>query len=114
MAFVSYCRLYINTNLDKNWLFGRICTYLGGIRSGINDAETSWCSLSVINNGYHDAEKYSRNRTDFIYWKYCAELEIINNVSADRYINNINKLIEYLKSFCDGVVPSCDFEEQLR
>ncbi len=102
MDFESDCKLYIDTDLGKDWLFGRIYAYIGGIRSGMHDTSASWCNLSVKSNSSSSCN-----------WKYCTELEIVNNVSRECYINNIIKLINYLKSFCARVSASCDFEELL-
>ena len=36
-----------------------------------------------------------------------------NETSENDFIDNFNKIIECLKAFCNGIIPSCDYEESL-
>ena len=54
-----------------------------------------------------------KNRSDFVYWKYYIEVEMSNETSENDFINKFNKFIVYLKAFCNGIIPSCDYEESL-
>ncbi len=111
--FDSFCRLFIDTELDRKELFNRIFTFTGGNISGRHDIITSWCIISVTKNGYYNAEAHKNAPDDYIYWELSAEIEIVKNVSEECYIDNINKLIEFLKNICSGIVPSSDFEDKL-
>ncbi len=111
--FDSYCRFYTDTTLDKNEFLNRISAFTGGTVSCINGIITPWCFISVTNNGCHNDKKYNNGRTVHARRQLCVEAEIFNNVNEEQYISNLKGLIEHMKSFCSGIVYSCDFEKIL-
>ena len=112
MGFDTYCTLYLDTDLEIDELYGRIYSYLGGVREAGHTVVSSWCELSVM-RGDHDRKKYKADRTDFVYWRYRLEIDSVEGVPQSLFIDGFNRFIGYLRNFCRGAVPSCDYEDLL-
>ncbi len=113
MEYETYCKMYIDTEITYNELYKRLLTYLSGTKQGVSTIISSWCSISVKYNSYHNQDSYLNDKSDFVYWTYYLDMEPNVDIAVIEYIDKIKELILYLNSFCKGVIPSCDFEELL-
>lgn len=109
----SYCKIYIDTNLDYDELYNLIILYLKGIRLSHSFIKCDWCDIGLTKNKEWSEERYEIDNTDFIYWKYFIDLENIYKIDTQMYIKKIKELKQNLELFCKAVVISCDFEELL-
>lgn len=57
-------------------------------------------------------KEYIPENPDFLYWKFIIDIEPAENISRDKYINNIKQLIYFLKQK-NQAICACDFEECL-
>ena len=113
MKIDTYCKIFIDAPIEYDAIFDKLSNYLCGTRQGRSAIQTAWGSISIEHNSYHIRDKYLIDKSDFVYWLYYIETESSDTVAFSEYVEDLIKLMTYLKTFCTGVVPSCDFEDML-
>lgn len=107
-----YCKIYLDTNLTYENLFAAIIKCTNGKKDALTYIVTDWSEISVQRNKEYSEMAYLKNAHDFLNWRYYLDIEP-NNKSKENYIDEVCKLSQMLKKYCKGVVPSCDFEDEV-
>ena len=103
-----YCKIFLDTDLDYIEVYESLKNFVRGQKQAVSFIISDWCSTDVQKN-----KEYIPNSNDFLYWKYIINVEP-ENVSAEFYIDNIKKLINFLNEKYFGAVIACDFEDILK
>ena len=107
-----YCKVFIDTDMDYNSLFDLIMNCVAGRKNAISFIITEWCDISVRRNKEYKREHYLIDSTDFLYWRYYLDIDILN-IDEKHYIRNVSKLLRDLREQGMGVVIACDFEDEV-
>ncbi|MBR5684212.1 MAG: hypothetical protein IKW96_13240 [Ruminococcus sp.] len=110
-----FCKIFVDSSLEFSSFFGKISKYAGASDEDpiLHSLSTEWCDMDVRRNDYYDEKEYSRDKTDFVYWRYYIEVYSSGKAEKDVYTEKLRELISFLKTFCGGAVPACDFEDEL-
>ena len=105
-----YCKLYLDSMLEKDELFSLLQELTCGKTELISIIKTACCEIYLGRNKEFDINQPKQKREDFIYWKYYLDIEPLKLEEED-YIKEIAELILKLRERGINAVPSCDFEE---
>lgn len=110
MYYDSFCKIFIDADVDYKDLFNKILMFMGGKKEAVNYIVSDWCEICVKCN-----DEYSYDATNFLNWKYYLDVESISTgkQTSPEYIDGILQLITFLKEFSNSVIPACDFEDEL-
>ncbi|MCM1505782.1 MAG: hypothetical protein NC177_01425 [Ruminococcus flavefaciens] len=103
-----YCKIFVDTVSEYNDFFEKVRNFLDGHKQAVSFIINDWCSLSISRN-----KEYIPASSDFLYWKFIIDIEPVENISENTYINNIKNLIYFLKKQ-NKAICACDFEELLQ
>ncbi|MCH2075245.1 MAG: hypothetical protein MK130_10430 [Puniceicoccaceae bacterium] len=110
MSFDPYCRLYLQSPLEKAELLKQCAHSVGGTVSG-SVLENELLVFDLKSNDDFDEDRFTAENR-FVFAKYTAEIEGIDfEVSEDDFIDTLCKLIVALRASGILVSASCDFEE---
>lgn len=109
-----FCEIFLDSPLSYSELFSNLFNYMGGVSKYEGEIKCGWCEVSLRHNGYYDAEEYEKNPKDFIFWRYSVEIYKKIGLPKRKGIEQVKKLTENLRSYCNGVVAACDFEDLLQ
>ncbi len=101
-----YCKIFVDTISEYDDFFENVRNFVGGRKQAISGIVSEWCDMSIRKN-----KEYIPESSDFLYWKFIIDIEN-KNVPENAYINNIRKLVYFLKQK-NQVICACDFEELL-
>ncbi len=73
-----YCKVFIDTDMDYNSLFELIMDCVAGRQHAIGFIITDWCDISVRRNKEYKQEQYLIDSTDFLYWRYFLDIDLLN------------------------------------
>lgn len=107
-----YCKVFIDTDMDYTGLVDIIMDCVAGRNHAISFIITDWCDISVRRNKEYKQEQYLIDATDFLYWRYYLDIELLN-VDEKQYIRNVAKLLRDLREHGMDVVIACDFEDEV-
>lgn len=103
-----YCKIFVDTVSEYNVFFETVRNFLNGQKQAISGITSDWCSLCISRN-----KEYIPQNSDFLYWKFIIDIDPQENVSESTYINNLKRLVYFLKQK-HNVICACDFEDIFR
>lgn len=108
-----YCRVYTNTQLSIDDLSLTLAKYLGTTVQPSHCIDGKILDLDVSVNKEHDNNQLTDKRDGFLYYKFFVEIEPINGIKEEEYINAVGELLNFLWSNDIKAVASCQFESDL-
>lgn len=102
-----YCKIFIDTLSEYNIFFENVRNFVGGHKTALSGIVSEWCDMDIRKN-----KEYISGNPDFLYWKFFIDIEPAENISGDKYINNLKNFVCLLKQNYN-VICACDFEELL-
>jgi hypothetical protein len=107
-----YCKIFIDTEIVKEELIELLHKR---IRGEISKSNITSNSLDIHVSKNHDFDKIQKNDklNGFLYSQYYLDIEPMNSIDQEIYINNIAELLNYLWKMNMKSVAACDFEEEL-
>ena len=108
----NYCKVYLDTDLSKADVLGLIRTVLTGQSESRATISSPSCVVDVEDNDQFDeAMRYQAD--GFLYYRYLLDVEPVEEVSRERYLQALSDLLRGLRKHLCKVVPACDFEDEL-
>ncbi|WP_019909796.1 hypothetical protein [Paenibacillus sp. HW567] len=110
--FDPYCKIFLDTDFDRNIVLASIKENIGGVleRSNItNDI----CNLDVLRNEDFHEQRRNELSDGFLFSRYLIEIEPNEDVGTETYITTVSLLLEGLWRVGYKAIASCDFEEML-
>lgn len=104
-----YCKLYVNYNGNIDFLE----KFLFEKKLIINNHDFCSENLKIYIIKNHDYYLKDKKGDDFLFYKYIFEIEPLNNIKQNKYIDDLIKILNELKDNNVNFVPSCDYEELL-
>jgi hypothetical protein len=106
-----YCKLYIDSTLDKSQIESEIGKFINGEFDGFS-VVSELLEIDVqTNEEWKQSDEESGD--SFLYSRYYADVEPCADVDMDKYISIVSDVVRGLQKLGCKVVPSCDFEEQI-
>lgn len=108
-----YCGLYLDTDLDRDVVLGRIRDLTDGslrlrtISSRVMDIDVSY-------NDTFDVSRRDNPSDGFLYFRYRADVQPVKGSDLTAYIQTLGDLIRNLRQGGLQVEAACDFEDLLR
>lgn len=110
--FDPYCKLYIQTDVERSSVLSRCHEVLGGSQSR-NAVENSLLLLRIDENDDFDEERLNSEQ-NYVFAKFVSEVEgIEDDVSEESFIESICKLITTLRTDGMLVVAACEFGDEV-
>lgn len=100
-----YCKIFVDTVSEYDDFFESIRIFVKGQKEALSGIVSEWCDMDIRKN-----KEYIPESSDFLYWKFIINIDPTENISENIYINNIIKLIYFLKQE-NQVICACDFED---
>uniref|UniRef100_UPI003D21D470 1,4-dihydroxy-6-naphthoate synthase n=1 Tax=Brevibacillus sp. FIR094 TaxID=3134809 RepID=UPI003D21D470 len=107
-----YCKLFIDTELDREEVSKLIAKSINGIVHK-HQCFSEALDIYVNKNDDFDLEKGTEKRDGFLYYKYFLDIEPQKGSDEEVYINTIGKLLENLWRNGIKAVAASDFEHLL-
>ena len=108
----NYCKVYLDTDASKHDVIGLIQSILTSPSESRATIRTSSCVIDVEENDQFD--KAMRNQPgDFLYYRYFLDIEPIEGVSRESYVQALSDLLRGLRKNGCKAIPACDFEDEL-
>jgi hypothetical protein len=108
-----YCKIYIDSNLERSDLLTSIADVTKGSIS-LRSVQSDLLDVTVFSN-----KDFDKNRSGeiggFVFYPYYIEIEPVDNVAvnSEMYKTSIDILLEALWGMCADAVAACDFEDEL-
>lgn len=112
-TFDLYCKIYLDTDLDRDLVLSTITGIVGGEHEEYFSLVNDIFNLDVIRND--DFHELRRNAAPdgFLFSRYLLDIEPNEHIDSDTYINMVACLLEGLWRLGKKAVASCDFEDML-
>jgi len=107
-----FCRINIQSAIPHNEFVGFIADCVAG-QSRWNSVTNETLDIPVDTNDSYDFEKSRTGKDRWLYFKYTLEIDPIEGVLRQHYIDSIAAFLESLWAKRVEAVASCDFEELL-
>lgn len=111
MEVNGYCELYIDTTMPRSELNDLVQEMTGG-QVGTYCVDCGWGELEIRENDEYSRLKKHRPDDGFLYFRYIADVEP-KKLDQTVYVEGLRKLVNSLRARDIGVVPACDFEDEL-
>lgn len=106
-----YCKVYLDAPGNTDELKKIVAEASRGSLTG-RSVTTDVLQIDIFENIANTAHG---GMNGFVTWPYYLEIEPIDSaVDGRAYIASLAELVRELKLMCCGVMPSCDFEDQLQ
>ncbi|SFT02848.1 hypothetical protein [Marininema halotolerans] len=106
--------LFVDTDMDTDQLLNLLINKSNGIPGYLQSMSTDSYEIDLSTNDDFDQIKRHTEETDsFLYFRYCAEVDIVEGYLESMYIKEIGELLQSLYSTGFRVVLACEFEEEL-
>jgi len=109
----TYCKVFINTDLDEASLLSIISQLINGKINNINTITSRYIDLDVISNDEFNEKNTSLPKSGFLFYRYFLDVEPIAGTKYENYLSSLKILINGLRKRGFKVIPSCDFEDEL-
>ena len=100
-----YCKIFVDTFEEYNNFFEIVKKSVSGQKIAVSGIASEWCDMDIRKN-----KEYIPENPDFLYWKFIIDTDPSQDVSEAAYINNIRRLVCFLKR-SHKVICACDFED---
>ncbi|MBP1048419.1 hypothetical protein I6N96_19235 [Enterococcus sp. BWM-S5] len=108
-----YCKLFIQTELSKEGIAEKIVDLLGIQFNRHFSTETDFFTLDIRDNRILDEHKEREQTTDFLFFPYFLDIDILNEKKSKEYKAVICQLLHCFREVGWQAVAACDFEEEL-
>lgn len=109
-----YCKLFIDTGLNKGELLNAIKEHTGGVQTGHEFISAGWAAIGLDENDEYDSALVNDQDHGFLYYPFLIDIEPEKSVDLQTNIKEIKKLIAHLTSLGFKVTAACDFEDELK
>jgi hypothetical protein len=103
----------VDSTLSREDLKDFVVNFISGNIDSIGVITSDGLEISVLDNNDFNRQKRQDKEIGFMYYRYLLELEPMQTVKRDSYINSISRLIKYLRTQHCKVAAACDFEDEL-
>jgi hypothetical protein len=104
-----YCQVFVSGAADREALAELILQFADdAVRGRFFEITTGDISVDVRKNDFYDADKI-----DFIHAKYYLDVNAFSGTDQAQFLKSTAELLVFLKAQGYGVVPACDWEDEL-
>lgn len=107
-----FTKIYLDTDVEKEAVIDILSKNVCGTISGSN-VSTEQADIYIFNNGDFDEDRRNLGNDEFLYYKYCLEIEPAENVENNAFVVEVSNLLIKLWDAGYKAIASCDFEELL-
>ena len=109
-----FCRIYVaKDNLGKHNLLNSLSDFLHMELIDNSYIEKPYCSIEVRKNDDFDEVKLKKFPDGFLYFPFCIEIDIDENINVNVIANDVSSILTFLWTNNYAAVASCDFENLL-
>jgi len=109
-----YCKLYVDTDLDRDGLADFICALLHSSRQSFHGIFADFGEVEVKRNEDFLPVAAREQADDFVYYRYYLDVFPAGAISEQQYVTGVAKLLRGLKKAGMPAAAACSFEEELQ
>jgi hypothetical protein len=106
-----YCTIFVDSALPRGELLALVAQAVSGGLDG-NVVVSPTVEIAIKGNGYVDSPAPAPG-SEFLAYRYYAEVEPAQRASREAYVASIGRLLERLWDRGIPAVAACDFEDEL-
>jgi hypothetical protein len=107
-----YCKIYVDGDLDRESLTGRIATIVSG-KTEDHSVSTDCLEVDVRTNEDCDPRRFSPDWNGFVHAGYYLDVEPKAGCEHGAYVSAVSRLLEGLWASGLKAIAAADFESEL-
>lgn len=107
-----YCTIHVDSSMQTAELAEEIAAAIDGVRNRVT-VKTPNCIVDVAPNGKFNPQRADDPESGHFYYRIRCDLEPAENAARDAYVDDVAKVLRFLRSNNCRAVPVCEFEMEL-